>query len=73
MIAHLIIKYLSPRVRFWVAAAMLDLSVVAWPALALTVFRHEMQGILGLSFLAIIWTSFDVIISSDVRNAQEEK
>lgn len=34
---------------------------VAWPITALTVFRHEPQGVLGLSYIALIVGGYNVI------------
>jgi hypothetical protein len=36
---------------------------VAWPVTALTIFRHEPQGILGLSYLALIIASLGNLIA----------
>lgn len=35
--------------------------IIAWPFTAKTIFRHEQQGILGLSFLAIIYTGYQIL------------
>lgn len=64
---------MSPKVRVWAAWALLVACCVAWPVTALTVFSGEPQGILGLSFLAIIITCLDIISTVDVRKQQEEK
>jgi hypothetical protein len=53
------------------AWALLAVTLVAWPVTALTVFRQEPQGILGLSFLAIVVTCLDVLSTQDVRREQE--
>ncbi len=42
-------------------------SIIGWPVTALTVFRHEPQGILGLSFLAIILEAASLLTSSQVH------
>ena len=62
---------MSPKVRVRAAWALLVGTLVAWPATALTVFREEPQGILGLSFLAIVVTALDVLSTQDVRSKQE--
>jgi hypothetical protein len=62
----------SPRVRVWFALALLVGCVVAWPITALTVFRDEPQGILGLSYLALILTALDILATTDVRKQDEE-
>lgn len=35
--------------------------IIAWPLTATTVFKDEQQGILGLSFLAIIYTGYQIL------------
>lgn len=35
--------------------------IIAWPSTALTIFKGEQQGILGLSFIAIIYGGFQVL------------
>jgi hypothetical protein len=62
---------MSPKVRVWGAWALLVGSLIAWPITALTVFREEPQGILGLSFLAIVLTAADIVSTQDVRKQQE--
>jgi hypothetical protein len=62
---------MSPKVRVWSAWALLVVCFIAWPVTALTVFSHEPQGILGLSFLAIIITCLDIVSTQDVRRQQE--
>lgn len=58
------------RVRFaWV---LFICSVIGWPVTALTVFRDEPQGILGLSWAAIALTAIDVIFTADVHKNQED-
>lgn len=64
---------MSPKVRVAAAWVLLVGSLVAWPVTALTVFRGEPQGILGLSFLAIVVTALDVLSTQDVRKQQEDE
>lgn len=47
-------------------------SVIGWPVSALTVARGEPPFILGLSWLAIILTSLDLLTSSQVHQEQGE-
>lgn len=67
------LRSIDPEQRVEAAAHLLIFSVVGWPVSALTVFRHEQQGILGLSWAAIILTCVDIIVTSDVRQTQEEE
>ncbi len=55
------------RARTVAAWVLLIGSIVGWPATALTVFRDEPQGILGLSFLAIILECASLLTSSQVH------
>lgn len=59
----------EPRRRF--AVVLLVGSTIAWPVTALTVFREEPQGILGLSWAAIILTALDILATTDVRKQAE--
>lgn len=47
--------------------------IIAWPITAMTVFKEEPQGILGLSFLALIYASIGNVIAADIRRHQEQK
>lgn len=62
---------MRPKVRVRAAWVLLVGALVAWPVTALTVFREEPQGILGLSFLAIVLTAADIVSTQDVRKQQE--
>ncbi len=55
------------RARTIAAWILLIGSLIAWPVTALTVFRDEPQGILGLSFLAIILEAASLLTSSQVH------
>ena len=61
----------NPKHRVWAAWGLLVVCVVGWPVSALTVFSGEPQGILGLSWAAIIITCLDIVATSDVRKSQE--
>jgi hypothetical protein len=39
----------------------------------MTVFREEPQGILGLSWLAIILTMLDIFLTTDVRAHDDDE
>jgi hypothetical protein len=58
------------RARTIAAWILLIGSVIAWPVTAVTVFRDEPQGILGLSFLAIILEAGSLLTSSQVHEEQ---
>lgn len=55
------------RARTIAAWVLLAGSIIGWPISALTVFRDEPQGILGLSWLAIILTCAELLTSSQVH------
>lgn len=66
---------MSPRMRryrTWAAWVLLIGSIIGWPVSALTVFRDEPQGILGLSWLAIVLTATDLLTSSQVAEDQAD-
>lgn len=50
------------------AFILLSFAVIGWPLTAFTIFKHEPQGILGLSWLAIILTSVDILFTSSIRD-----
>ncbi|RKR92795.1 hypothetical protein BDK92_7277 [Micromonospora pisi] len=58
------------RARTIAAWVLLIGSVIGWPVSAATVFADEPQGILGLSWLAIILTATDLLTSSQVAEDQ---
>jgi hypothetical protein len=60
------------RVRTVVAWCLLIGSVIAWPITALTVFRNEPQGVLGLSYLALIIESASLLTSSQVHEENQQ-
>ena len=64
-------KLFTPKNRIRLAWVLLVGSLIAWPITALTVFRNEPQGVLGLSWAAIILTAIDILSTQDVRDSQE--
>jgi hypothetical protein len=58
---------IDPRLRRRLAFWIVIVSLIAWPATALTLARHEPQFVLGLSWFAITLTAVDVLSTSDVR------
>lgn len=61
----------DPEHRVKAALYLLGASIVGWPATALTVFKNEPQGILGLSWFAIILTAVNILATTDVRKESE--
>jgi hypothetical protein len=61
---------MSTEARVKAAWVLLIICVIAWPVTSLTIFRHEPQGILGLSWAAIIISMLEVVMAADVRNNQ---
>jgi hypothetical protein len=49
------------RAQVALGALMVIGFTVAWPVTALTTFRHEPQGILGLSFIALIIGGYNIV------------
>lgn len=64
---------MNPQLRLRFAWLLLIVSLIAWPVTAMTVFKNEPQGILGLSWFAITLTAFDILITTDVRSTQEDE
>jgi uncharacterized membrane protein YfcA len=58
------------KARTIAAWTLLIGATIGWPIGALTVFRHEPQGVLGLSFLAIIIEAASLLTSSQVHEEQ---
>ncbi|HEX6682970.1 MAG TPA: hypothetical protein VF062_09260 [Candidatus Limnocylindrales bacterium] len=58
------------RARTIAAWILLVGSIIGWPVSAITVFSDEPQGILGLSWLAIILSSAELLTSSQVHKEQ---
>lgn len=61
----------TPERRVKAAVWMFFLSLAAWPITSLTIFSKEPQGVLGLSWMAIILQAILLIVTTDVRNEQE--
>lgn len=62
----------DPKLRLRFALGLLCVCMVGWPVTALTVFRHEPQGILGLSWIALILTSVDILATTDTRKQVDD-
>lgn len=61
------------RARIVAAWVLLLGSVIGWPVSALTIFRDEPPGILGLSWLAIIICSAELLTASQVHHDQDQE
>lgn len=60
------------RARTVAAWVLLIGSVIGWPLTATTVFSDEPQGVLGLSWLAIIISSAELLTASQVHEDQAD-
>jgi purine-cytosine permease-like protein len=49
------------RAQVVIGAVLFVAACIGWPATALTVFRHEQQGILGLSWGAMILAGYNIM------------
>lgn len=47
-------------------------SAVGWPLTALTIFSEEPQGILGLSWLAILLTGVDILLTAEIHDSDDD-
>jgi hypothetical protein len=54
------------------AWALLAVSTVAWPVSQMTFAKDEPPFVLALSWLAIILTCLDVLVTAHVKRDQEE-
>lgn len=58
--------------RVWAARGLIAAALIGWPASALTVARDEPQFVLGLSWLAILLTSFDFLTTARVHERGDQ-
>lgn len=72
MMGRLLKLLKSPVVRFRAAIVLLAATPILWPLTSLTIFRDEPQGVLGLSWLALILTAVDIVATTDVRKEQDD-
>jgi hypothetical protein len=73
LIAERALAHVSPESRVTAASWLLDVCILAWPITSLTVFKGSatQQAILGLSWLALILTCVDIVVTTDVRAEQD--
>jgi hypothetical protein len=62
----------EPEHRVRLAIGTLIFAVVGWPVSSLTFLAKEPQGVLALSWLAIIYTAVDILATTDVRQNQDD-
>jgi hypothetical protein len=60
------------KVRSYIAFWSFILTPIAWPLSAFTWAKHEPQFVLGLSWLAIMYTAWDVLTTSQVYEENDE-
>jgi hypothetical protein len=58
---------MSPKAQLVLAWVLLVGSLIGWPATALTIFSEEPQGVLGLSWFAIILGAWNTIVTTAVN------
>ena len=61
------------RARVVIAWVLLAGSVIGWPLSALTLAKNEPQFVLGLSWLAIVLSSAELLTASQVHEEQGDK
>lgn len=59
---------MSPRAQLVMAWVILLGSAIGWPLTALTIFSSEPQGILGLSWFAILLGAWNTIVTCSVND-----
>jgi hypothetical protein len=62
----------SPKFQLYLNSTLLVVAIAGWPLSALSWARSEPQFILGLSWLALILTSWGNLISSQVNKEVQE-
>lgn len=63
---------MKTRIYVWISRVVLVASVLGWPISAVTFAKDEPPAILGLSWFAIIYTAFGVLVTVEVKQGQEE-
>jgi len=63
---------MSARSNVRIAWALFAGSLIGWAITAFTIARDEPQVILGISWLAITLTAWDIIRTSNVEAKQED-
>ena len=56
----------KPKHRVYFAWGVLILSVIMWPATALTIAKKEPQVVLGITFLGLIVGSLEMLMTAQV-------
>lgn len=63
---------MSPKIRVYLAWALLFVCVIGWPVSMFTFAKNEPPAILSLSWGAMILTCLDIVSTQDVRKEQDE-
>lgn len=71
MLVEKALRKISPETRVSISCWLLLICIITWPVTSFTVFSEEPQGILGLSWLALIFTCVDIVVTTDVRQEQD--
>jgi hypothetical protein len=61
-----------PKWRIRGATILLAVSTIAWPLTQLTIARDEPPFVLGLSWFAIVLTALNILVTTDVRDQQDD-
>lgn len=54
----------------WIIVAI---SILAWPVTSLTVWKDSDQGILALSWIAVIYSALSFAVSAEVKKDVDEQ
>lgn len=63
----------SRKIRTYAAWVLLVGSCIGWPLSTLTWAKDEPRFVLGLSWLAIVLTAWDILTTSQVHEEQQEQ
>lgn len=64
---------MSAKFKKSIAWCMLLFSIISWPLASLWFAKGEPQFVIALSELALIYTAFDAIQTTEVVKKEEEK
>ena len=60
------------RAYVWISRIVLVASLILWPISSFTFAKDEPPSILGLSWFAIIYTAFGVLVTVEIKKKQDE-
>jgi uncharacterized membrane protein len=65
------IQAVKPKTRVRAAVVVMLVCVVLWPVTSLTILKTEPQGVLAISWITVIIDCVILIMTTDIRDRQE--